>query len=841
MSKKILIVGGVAGGAGTAARLRRMDEEAEIIVFERGHYISFANCGLPYYVGGSIKDRRDLLLQSPQAMMARFNIDIRVDNEVTRIDRERKEVEVRTKDGYYKESYDKLVLSPGSTPLIPPIEGIDGPGIFSLWNVPDVDRIKDYVDKEDPQTAVVVGGGFIGIEMAENLHDLGLKVSLVEMLDQVMTPFDYDMAQILHEHMAGQGIELELSNGVKSFSRDQDKTVVSLQDGSSKRVDLVILAIGIRPNSELAKEAGLTLSPRGGIVVDDFLQTSDPDIYALGDVIQVKHYVDGEKTMIPLAGPANRQARILANTLTGHPEAYRGSQGTSVAKVFDLTAASTGYNEKALLAKGLKKKVDFDSVVTILSSHAGYYPGAFPMTGKLVFDMEGKVLGAQIIGYEGVDKRIDVLATAIRFGGQVSDLKDLELAYAPPYSSAKDPVNMAGFVADNVLSGRMPSIAYNEIAALNLDQVTLLDVREESERELGKIEPSVCIPINKLRERISELDPAKEVIVYCAVGIRGYIASRILLQKGFKVRNLLGGYSHYRRALKSYDKRDAISAENARSYGSPHLSSPGPGQRPKRPSAAQRTFHIDACNQQCPGPIMAVNAKMKTLAAGDLLEVMATDPGFVVDAKAWADKTKNIFLSQEKREDGFLVRLEKAGPPSSPDQLGQDSPAAGQPAPSSDGPDKGTMVVFSGDLDKALASFIIANGAAAMGKEMTLFFTFWGLNMLRKDKKTALKKPFMEKAFGWMMPRGPKKLGLSKMNMAGMGSKMIRKVMKDKNVSTLEDLIGQAQAAGVKLVACTMSMDIMGIKEEELIDGVDLGGVASYLGHTEGANLNLFV
>ena len=817
MGKKVLIVGGVAGGAGTAARLRRMDEDADIIVFERGSYISFANCGLPYYVGGTIKNRRDLLLQTPEAMMARFNIDIRINSEVTRIDRDRKEVEVRGENGYYKEAYDVLVLSPGSTPLLPPIPGIDSPNIFSLWTVPDVDKIKAYVEEEEPRTAVVIGGGFIGIEMAENLYDLGLDVSLVEMLDQVMTPFDYDMAQMLHEQITGKGVNLELENGVQSFAYQDGRTTVTLQDGKEITADLVILSIGIRPNGELAREAGLEVNERGGVVVDDYLRTSDESIYALGDVIQVKHYVDGQETMIPLAGPANRQARILANNICGAQETYRGSQGTSVAKVFDLTAASTGYNEKALVAKGLKKKVDFDSVITISRSHAGYYPAALPLTLKVIFDKEGRILGAQGVGYDGVDKRIDVLATAIRFNGTVDNLKDLELAYAPPYSSAKDPVNMAGFVADNVLSGVMGSIAWDELEDLDPEKTQILDVRQFEERELGKIENSVHIPINSLRERMHELDKDKEVIIYCAIGVRGYIGARILMQNGYQVRNLLGGYTHYRRVIRNYSMQDVLGAQNALAYG---------GQIKQEPDVAA-TIQVDACGMQCPGPIMEVNKKMQELKTDEVLEVMATDPGFPVDAKAWALRTGNRFLSEERTAEGFLVRLAKGGAPA------KEAPA--------NAADNGTMVVFSGDLDKALAAFIIANGAAAMGKEMTLFFTFWGLNILRKDKPVKLKKPLIERMFGMMMPRGAKRLALSKMHMGGMGTKMMQMVMKDKNVTSLEDLVHEAQKSGVKIVACTMSMDIMGLKREELIDGIEYAGVASYLGETDAANLNLFV
>ncbi len=814
MGKKVLIVGGVAGGAGTAARLRRMDEDAQIIVFERGSYISFANCGLPYYVGGTIKDRRDLLLQTPEAMMARFNIEIRIKNEVTRIDRERQEVEVRSENGFYKESYDVLVLSPGSTPLIPPIPGIDAPNIFSLWNVPDVDQIKHYIDTYKPKRAVVVGGGFIGIEMAENLYDLGIGVSLVEMLDQVMTPFDYDMAQILHENITAKGIDLELKNGVKSFDYEGGVTTVTLQDGKQIQADMVILSIGIRPNGELAVESGLHTNARGGIVVDDFMQTSDPNIYALGDVIEVKHYIDEQKTMIPLAGPANRQARILANTISGHPETYRGSQGTSVAKVFDLTAASTGYNEKSLLAKGLQKKVDFDSVVTILRSHAGYYPDALPLTLKVIFDREGLILGAQAIGYEGVDKRIDVVATAIRFRGSVHDLKDLELAYAPPYSSAKDPVNMAGFVADNVLSGTMGSIAWDEMHDLDGDRTQILDVREEEEREWGSIQNSLHIPINDLRSRIQELDSNKEVVIYCAVGIRGYIGARILMHHGFSVRNLLGGYTHYRRAVKDYSKRDVLGAQNAQNYGSVS----------KQDSKTKKaSFTVDAIRMSCSGAIQEVNRKMKELKDGEVLEVMASDPGFSADARAWCIKTDNAFVCEEKQETGFMIRMRKGT-----DAENQANIKADQPLQKSgmDGKDQSTFVLTSDDIDKARISFILAKEARKLGKTTIMVFTFGAVNLLKKNRKTISNRASgLLSIFGLNDPVSKTRLGNHFMRYG----------------ESFEDLVASSLQAGMKMVACTMSMDLLCIQKEELIEGIEYDGVGSYLGDTQQNSLKIFL
>lgn len=554
MSNKILIVGGVAGGASAAARLRRNDEFAEIIMFERGEYISFANCGLPYYIGGTITDREELLLQTPESFNERFNVDVRVLNEVISIDRDNQVVEVKNlKDGSsYKESYDKLILSPGSTPLKPPIPGINSPNIFTLWNIPDVDNLKHFVTENELRSATVIGGGFIGLEMAENLHDLGLTVSIAEMAPQVMTPIDYDMVQILHRHLEKKGVKLYLNNGVKEFRNRGVVTEVLLSNGQVIESDLVMLAIGIRPNNELAQEAGLELNQRGGIVVDRHMLTSDPNIYAVGDVVEVIDFVNGEKTMIPLAGPANKQGRIVANHIAGIEDDYKGTQGTSVAKVFDLTVASTGNNEKMLQRSGQVYGKDYHISIISPGSHAGYYPGATTMVLKLIFDNRGKILGAQAIGEDGVDKRIDVLATVIRFGGHVDDLTDLELAYAPPYSSAKDPVNMVGFVAQNQLSGIMGVIRPEEIADLNLDEVVLLDVRTPGEVKYGSIEGMINIPVDELRERLNELPKDKDIVIYCAVGIRGYITSSILNAHGYKTRNLMGGYNFYKYVVKAY-------------------------------------------------------------------------------------------------------------------------------------------------------------------------------------------------------------------------------------------------------------------------------------------------
>lgn len=550
MSKKVIIVGGVAGGASTAARLRRLDESIEIIMFERGEYISFANCGLPYYIGGAIKNREALLVQTPEAMKNRFNIDVRVQEEVIGIDKEAKTVTIKkiVSQEEYVESYDELVLSPGSSPLKPPIPGIQRDNIFTLWNIPDVDRIKAYVTEHNLEKATVVGGGFIGLEMAENLYELGLEVAIAEMAPQVMTPVDYDMAQILHNHMNKKGVKLYLNNGVKEFNENivnDSITDVVLQDGTVIESDIIILAIGVKPNGELAEKAGLEKNQRGGIIVDDYLRTSDKNIYALGDAIEVVDYIHKVKTMVPLAGPANKQGRIVANNIAGTKETYKGTQGSSVAKVFDMTVASTGTNEKTLKKLGKVYGDDYHVALVISGSHAGYYPGATSMFLKLIFDNKGKVLGAQAVGYDGVDKRIDVIATAIRFGGTITDLKELELAYAPPYSSAKDPVNMVAFIAENILTGKMKAIRPEEVEQLKGEEYIILDVRTEAEHRRAHIPNSILIPVDELRTRVNEIDMSKEIIIYCAAGLRGYIASNILKDNGFRVRNLIGGYNFY--------------------------------------------------------------------------------------------------------------------------------------------------------------------------------------------------------------------------------------------------------------------------------------------------------
>lgn len=816
MNKRTLIIGGVAGGATTATRLRRRDENREIIVFERGEYISYANCGLPYYIGDTIKSRDALLLQTPEAMKDKYNIDVRIKNEVLEIDPDAKKVIVKDlkTDKTYEESYDDLVIATGSSPLKPQIPGIDHKNIFTLWNVNDMDNIKSYINENKISSAAVIGGGFIGLEMAENLDHANLEVTLIEMQNQVMAPLDLEMANLLHENIIANGVDLILNDGVKAFEDAGEKIKIILTSGQEVIVDMVVLSIGVKPNSELAAKANLALNAKKGIIVDEYLKTSADHIYAVGDVIEVDNFITKEKTMIPLAGPANKQARILADNLCGDQKKYHGSQGSAIAKVFDLNAASVGINEKQLKAMKKVKNKDYFTALINQKSHAGYYPGATNLTLKMIFDADGKIYGAQIVGQDGVDKRIDTLATTIRLKGTIYDLMELELSYAPPFSSAKDPVNMLGYVAENILSHKARFIEWDEVDALledKKDDFVILDVTEEMERMVFAIKDSYHIPLGKLRQRINELDKSKLIIPYCAIGVRSYNAARILMQNGFKrVAILSGGTSFY----KSMHYQQKVTKKKNSSNDHPNINSD------------QEMKILDCCGLQCPGPIMKVNETLNEMENDEILKVSASDIGFLKDVASWCDKTGNTLLKSERVAQENIAYIKKG---------------TASTVKKSEVKEGKTLVVFSGDLDKVLASFIIANGAAAMNRPVTMFFTFWGLNALRKSEHVKVKKPLIDKLFGLMMPRGSQKLKLSKMNMAGMGTAMLKKVMNDKNVDSLETLMKTAMANGVRLVACTMSMDIMGITKDELIDGVEFGGVASYLGDAEEGNVNLFI
>ena len=816
---KTVIIGGVAGGASCAARLRRLDGEREIIILERGKYISYANCGLPYHVGGVIRNRSSLLLMTPELMHDRFNIDVRVENEVTAINRTEKNITVKNlaTGEIYTESYDDLVIATGSSPLRPAIEGIHSDKIRTLWTVPDTDEIRSMVQGGKIKTATIIGGGFIGLEMAENLHHAGIQVNLVEAAEQVMAPLDFEMAQLLHEHLRQNGIKLYLADGVTAFEDNVNGITVKLKSGKNISADMVILSIGVRPNSELARNAGLKLNARGGIIVDASMRTSDEHIYAVGDVVEVEDFVSKERTMVPLAGPANKQGRIAADVLAGRKATYTGTQGSSVAKVFDLTAASTGTNEKTLIKQGLQKHKDYETLIITQNSHAGYYPGATPLTMKLIFETDsGKILGAQIIGREGVDKRIDTIGVALRFGATTDDLKHLEFAYAPPYSSAKDPVNMAGFVAENIRTGLVSIAEVNETEEEN---VILLDVREEAETIAYSIPGAINIPLGRLRKNLSKLDRNKKVIVFCAVGVRAYNGARILAQNGFQNVKIYPGGVRFYAANHPTEEDFTVTVNNIKEENAAMTT-----------SANVKKITLDCCGMQCPGPIMEVFKSVSNMQNGEILEVTASDPGFAKDVVSWCRRTGNTLLSNEVRNGEYVAVI----------QRGTNTPAKTLQQPSS--VDKGkTIIVFDGDMDKVLASFVIANGALAMGRPVTMFFTFWGLTALRRENKVKVKKNFMEKMFGAMLPRGSKKLKLSKMNMGGMGTRMMKKIMKDKNIDSLEDMMKKAMENGVKIIACSMSMDVMGIHPEELIDGVEIGGVGTYLGDAEESDVNLFI
>lgn len=834
MGKKVLIVGGVAGGASAAARLRRLDEEAEIVLFERGPYISFANCGLPYYIGGTIQDRSRLLVQTPEAMHQRFRIDVRVDSEVIAIHPEQKTVTVRSKlQGEYEESYDAIILSPGAKPIVPALPGIDSPRIMTLRNVPDVDRIKQRIVEDGITSAAVIGGGFIGVEMAENLREAGLDVTLIEGGPQILAPFDAEMAGVLSKELEEHGVKLLLSHSVQGFKELQAETEVQLSGGITLSAELVILAIGVTPDTEFLQGSGIELGPKGHIVVNDTLETSQPDIYAAGDAIQVTDFVSGTQTAIPLAGPANKQGRIAADNVCGLGTRYKGTQGTSIIKVFDRTGAATGLNEKTLQRLGLTYHVSYVHP----NSHASYYPGAMPMSIKLLFNEEGTVLGAQAVGNDGVDKRIDDIAAVIRFKGTVTDLTELELAYAPPYSSAKDPVNMAGYTAENILTGKTSVFVPAELDTRDPSTTLLLDVRSKLEHANGHIPDSLNIPVDDLRDRLSELDRSKEILAYCQVGLRGYTASRILQQHGFQVRNLTGGYKTYvmsQYTPKIYQPAATVKLETAAAAEVQASSIPSTGASNASSGSFTADAELDACGLCCPGPLVQVKQSMDQLKPGQILHVTATDPGFYEDISSWAEMSRHQCLQVTKLPGGKIEALLRKNNLEIQEAVASQISGAG-------GAEGTSMVVFSGDLDKAIASFIIANGAAASGKKVTMFFTFWGLNIIRKPDKIQVEKSLIGKLFGAMMPRGSRKLSLSKMNMMGMGAKMIRGVMKNGNIASLEELMKSALDQGVEIVACQMSMDVMGIRQEELIDGVKIAGVGYYLGKADQSGINLFI
>lgn len=814
---KHVIVGGVAGGATAAARIRRIDESAEIILLEKGKHISYANCGLPYYIGGEIEDREKLFLQTPQSFGTRFKVDVRVENEVVSIDKDKKEVLIRRGDSStYTESYDRLLLSPGASPVRPPIKGIDSEGIFTLRNVTDTDKIKHYITSRKIQNAVVVGAGFIGLEMAENLHHAGAEVTIVEMNNQVMTPVDFSMAAHVHQHLIQKNINLYLEIGAERFERRGDKIDVYLTNKEVITTDIVILSIGVRPDIQLAKTTDIKVGETGGIWVDEYLQTSVKDIYAVGDAIEFPHPITGKPWLNYLANPANRQGRIVAdNMVFGNKYKYEGAIGTSIAKVFDMTVASTGLAGKKLKQLG----IPYISSTTHSNSHAGYYPNALPLSIKLMFSPEdGRILGASVVGYDGVDKRIDQIALLIKKQGTINDLIELEHAYAPPYSSAKDPIAIAGYVASNILNGIMPIITWRDISHLARETSVLIDVRTKSEYEMGTIRGALNIPVDELRERLDEIPKNKDIIIFCQIGLRGYLAHKILTQNGFKnVKNLSGGYKTYSIATAPI------------SHIEPKIIKDGKAELDEQNTKVEiKTMKINACGLQCPGPILKLKNAVDEVSVGQRIEISSTDAGFARDAQAWCNSTGNELISSEAEKGIYTITIEKGAKNCSIVKTSCD--------------DKGkTIIVFSDDLDKALATMVLANGAAATGEKVTLFFTFWGLNVIKKVNKPKVDKDIFGKMFSMMLPSHSKKLSLSKMSMLGAGDKMMRHIMKKRNIESLEALTAQALANGVEFIACQMSMDVMGVNKEELIDEVTIGGVATYMERADNANVNLFI
>lgn len=795
---RVVVVGGGAAGASCAARLRRLNEDAEIIILEKTVEISIANCGLPYYCSDVINDREKMLVSNPSVFKNLLNVEVRLNSGVTSINKEARKVTVNNE---YELEYDKLVLALGASPIKPPIAGIDNKKIFTVRTLFDADRIKDFVKQNEVKNAVVIGGGFIGCEMAENFVHLGLNTSIIELSNQLLAPIDADMAAFVHNHMRDNSVNLVLSDGVSAFEEDE----IVLNSGKKIPYDIAILSIGVKPEIEIAKAADLQVGARG-LFVNESMQTSDKDIYAAGDSVEIKDFVDGLTTLIPLAGPANRQGRIIADNICGLNSTYKNTQGTAVVKIFDQTVANTGNNEKQLVAKG----VEYKKIHILGNSHATYYPGSFPMFIKLLFNNEGKILGAQAVGIEGVEKRIDVISTVMRLDGKVQDLIDAELCYAPPYSSAKDSVNIVGMAADNVLKEFVRPVYHDE-----LDDAYLVDVRTPQEFAIKTIEGAKNIPVEEIRNNPNVIPKDKKVVLFCNRGFQSYVASRILLQKGFtNVFSLSGGFSFYKEQIKN--KNGKVNKLNKFNDEVLDMS--------KNQTV---TLKLDACGMQCPGPILKISNEIKKIEIGNSIEITTTDAGFSSDIESWCESTGNTLMNLSKEGKVITAIIQKGA-----------SVVANSKGEIQNGQ---TIVVFSNDFDKVMASFIIANGAAASGKPVTMFFTFWGLSALKKSNYKAKGKSLIEKMFDFMLPSSADKLSLSKMNMGGLGSMMMKMIMKNKNISSLQELMKSAQQSGVKFIACSMSMDVMGIKKDEFIDGVEIGGVAKYIAESNGANSNLFI
>ncbi len=824
MGQTIIIVGGVAGGATAATRLRRLSEDDHIIMFERDEHISFANCGLPYYIGGVIEQRESLIVETKENLSSKFNLDIRIFSEVIKIDKTNKVVTIReVKTGReYQESFDKLILSPGANPIVPPTPGIKSSRVFTLRNIPDTDKIKAFVSEHKPQSAVIIGGGFIGIEMAENLVEIGIETTVIDLANQILAPLDFEMAKLAENECRRHGVNFFLEDVVESF--EDDGQTLKLKSGKVLKTDLVILAIGVRPESKLAVEGGLKVGPRGHIITTKTLQTLDAtsgdvmqDIYAVGDAIEVYDLIDDSKTAIALAWPANRQARLVADHIHGMPVQYEGSLGTSVAKVFDLVMSSTGNNAKILD----RKKIAYKSVIVSRHNHAGYYPGASDIMLKLVFDPKtGKIFGAQAVGEEGTEKRIDVIATAIKGNLKVSDLANLELSYAPPFGSAKDPVNILGYAAHNLMLGLYDVVSVFDVKRLIDEKAVIIDARTALEFNLYHLPTAINLPYSSIRKQPDNLpkEKATPLYVYCNTGWTSYNAIQTLRHLGYtNVYNISGGVKLYKEV---YETVTASKKKVVNKPAAPLTANPGVIK-----------IKVNAQGLQCPGPIMKTYQAVEQLAEGEQVQIEASDSGFASDVEKWAKSTGNTLVSNVFEKGVYRAVVQKG----SVDEVSTTSSAPTVGAPNT------TIVLFSGDMDKAIAAMIIAQGARAMGKNVTIFCTFWGLSLLRKTAHVKTKKSIMERMFGMMLPKGANQLAISKMHMMGMGTSMMKDIMKKKHVDSLPQLMKDAQAAGVNFMACTMSMDVLGFKKEELIDGIAYGGVASYLAESDKAGVTLFI
>lgn len=794
---KVIIIGGVAAGASAAARLRRLDENCQILLLEKGKYISYANCGLPYHLGKVIPEQDNLLVMPPQKFAAWFNVDVRTECEVIQINRERKTVTCRTATGEYEEAYDKLLIATGATP----VERSEVPNVFNLWTFRDMEKVRGRLEEAQARHVIIVGAGFIGLETAENMKARGFEVTIVQRGSHVLPSIDREMATPLAEELERSGIVVHYNSLVKDYIAKNDGVEVVLDNGDKLTADAVVVATGVKPNSTLASDCGLDCGKRGHIRVNHYLQTSDPDIYAAGDVAELTQYAVNSFSAVPLAGPANKQGRIAADNMVGGQFIYRNSFGTSVVKIGTLTAASVGKTEMILQQEG----ISYRKLYIHPNSNASYYPGGVRMTLKLIFGDDGMIYGAQIVGGKGVDKRIDSIAVAMRQGLTAPELGELELAYAPPYSSAKDPVNFAGFVAENILKG-LSDVVYPDTMP---SDALILDVREPEEHSLGSIPDAINIRLGDLRHRLRELDKNKQIVCFCQVGLRGYLAERILKQHGFKVANLSGGWLAWRLFFPL--KKQSISVP-----------------KPDKILVDSTAEILDVRALACPGPIVRLKKAVDGLANKKALHLLATTT-FETDLLNWATANGYDVTNLTHQSDHLEADIVKSEEPAAVNMMTTSSQQ------------EVAMVLFSNDLDKALAALILANGMAASGAKVNMFFTFWGLSVLRKEVAPPVAKNWISRMFGFMLPKGANKLALSKMHMLGLGSAMMKMVMTQKGVPSLPELIASAKEAGVKFIACDMAMDVMGISRDELIEVDEVAGVATFAALAERSHNTLFI